>query len=99
MNVASVLAVLVLVIGVPLNLYVTVKLLRLSRVSPQLRVLRERAIVAVCVLLVVVVFSLVFWSNDSTPPVLPLDVTKIITRGAVLVVSTVPAVYWLRIYR
>lgn len=99
MNAASVLAVLVLVIGVPLNVYVTLRLWRLSKVSPQLRVLRERAIVAACVLLIVVVFSAIFLNNDTVPPFFGLDVTKVITRAAVLVVAVVPAAYWLRIYR
>jgi hypothetical protein len=99
MNAAAILAVLVLVVGVPLNIYVTLKLLGLAASSPGIRVLRERALVAVCVLLIVVVFGLIFLNNDTIPPVLGLDLTKVITRGAVLVVAVVPACYWLWIYR
>lgn len=99
MNLASILAVLVLVVGIPLNLYVTLRLIGLATSSPGIRVLRERAIVAVCVLVVVVVFGAIFWNNDTIPPVLGLDVTKVVTRLAVLIVAIVPACYWLLIYR
>lgn len=99
MTVDELLGRLVLLIGVPLNLYVTAKLLVLARSQPTFRVLRERAIVAVCVLLVVVVFGLIFLNNDTIPPFFGTDTTKIITRIAVLIVATVPALYWLRLYR
>jgi hypothetical protein len=98
-NPSAVMATLTLVVGIPLNVYVTFRLLGLARSSPTLRVLRERTLVSVCVLLVVVVFGLIFWNNDTVPPVLGLDVTKIVTRLAVLVVAVVPALYWLWIYR
>lgn len=99
MTVDELLGRLVLLIGVPLNLYVTAKLLVLARSQPTFRVLRERAIVAVCVLLVVVVFGLIFLNNDTIPPLFGLDVTRWVTRVAVLVVATIPALYWLRLYR
>ena len=99
MNPAAVLGALTLLVGVPLNYYVTRKLWRLSAERPDLRVLRERAIVSTAVLLIVFVFSLVFFSNDSVPPILGSDITKIVTRVAILALAVVPATYWLRIYR
>jgi len=92
-------ALAVLVIGIPLNVIVTVRLWRLSRANPELRVLRERAIVATAVLVVVVVFSAIFLNNDLVPPPLAFDQTKFLTRLAMLVVSVVPASYWLMLYR
>lgn len=99
MNVASVLAVLVLVVGVPLNVYVTAKLWGLLRSSPGLRLLRERALVAAVVLLIVAVFGLIFLNNDLPESVLSGEVTKVITRAAILLLAIVPAAYWLFLYR
>ena len=90
---------LVLVVGVPLNVYVTLKLRTLSASSPRVRVLRERVLVSATVLLVVAVFGLTFWNNDTVPPVLGLDITKLVTRAAILILAIVPACYWLFIYR
>jgi hypothetical protein len=98
-NVPSLLAVLVVVVGVPLNLYVTRKLWGLSRSKPEVRVLRERALVSAVVLLIVAVFGLIFLNNDTVPPILGLDVTKIVTRLAIVVLAFVPAAYWLILYR
>lgn len=99
MTLPTVLALLVLGIGVPLNLYVTLKLLRLSRASPELKVLRERAVVAVAVLLLIVVFGLIFLNNDLVPPPLSFGDTKLLTRMAMLIVAVGPASYWLWLYR
>jgi hypothetical protein len=97
--VTEVLAYLVLLVGVPLNIYVFVKLRALSSCHPEIRVLRERAIVAGVVLLVVVLFSFIFLNNDLDAPALSFEETKVITRLALLVLATVPASYWLFIYR
>ena len=99
MNPANILAVAVLVIGVPLNLTVAVMLWRRYRAAPHIRVLRERLIAELAVLLVVVVFSFVFLNNDTFPPPFDTDFTKLVTRLTVLVMAVVPAVYWLTIYR
>jgi small neutral amino acid transporter SnatA (MarC family) len=95
----TILGALVLVIGAPLNLYVTFKLWRLSRERPQLRVLRERALVAFAVLVVVVVFGLIFLNNDLDAPILTFDQTKLYTRAVMLFVAVGPASYWLYLYR
>lgn len=99
MSVPFLLAVLTLIIAVPLNWYVTFKLWRLSRAAPRLRVLRERAIVALAVAIVVTVFALIFINNDLTPPIVSFDETKFLTRGAMLAVGIIPAGYWLWLYR
>jgi uncharacterized membrane protein len=99
MSVESALALATLLIGVPLNLYVTLRLWRLSREQPHIKVLRERAIVAALVLLLVIVFGLVFVNNDLSIPFLQSAVTKYVTRIAMLVVAIVPAAYWLILYR
>jgi hypothetical protein len=95
----TILGLLTLVVGVPLNLYVTLRLWRLSSEKPLIRVLRERAIVATVVLIVVTIFGLIFLNNDLVPPVVTFDDTKVLTRGAMLLVAIIPAAYWLYLYR
>ena len=99
MTVPNIMAAVVLVVGVPLNAYVTFRLWQLSRRSPELRVLRERALVALAVLLLVVVFGLIFVNNDLDAPVLTFDATKTFTRLAMAIVAIGPACYWLWLYR
>jgi hypothetical protein len=89
----------VLFVGVPLNLYVTIRLWRLSRQAPDTRVLRERAIVSLAVLLLIAVFGLIFLNNDLDAPVLSFDDTKLYTRLAMLALALFPATYWLWLYR
>ncbi len=96
---AGILALLVAFVAVPLNWYVAAKLLRLSRARPDLRVLRERAIVALALALALTVFALIFLNNDALPPPLSFDDTKLLTRTTLLVAGVVPAAYWLWIYR
>jgi hypothetical protein len=98
-NIATLLGLLVLVVGVPLNVYVVVRLRQLHRQNPDLLVLRERGIVGTAVLINVVVFGLIFVNNDIVPPILGIDLTKLITRVVVLFMAIVPALYWLRLYR
>jgi hypothetical protein len=90
---------LVLVIGVPLNLFVVGMLLRKSRARPDLRVLRERFITAVVILALVLVYGLIFVNNDTIPPPFDLATTKLITRLAMLGLAIVPASIWLWLYR
>lgn len=99
MTLASGLALVVLLVGVPLNLYVTLRLWGLHRASPEIKVLRERAIVAVVVLVTVLVFGLIFVNNDRLPPPLSIDATKVITRLVLLALAIIPAIYWLRLYQ
>jgi hypothetical protein len=98
-NLPALIGLLVLVVGFPLNLYVTFKLWRLSRERPDLGVLRERAVVSAAVLILVVVFGLIFLNNDLHAPILSFDETKFWTRTAMLIVAVGPASYWLYLYR
>ena len=99
MSFTTVLATLVLVLGVPLNLYVSVRLWRLSRMAPDVPLLRERAIVSVAVFLLVLVFGIVFLNNDVAVPFLRFEDTKLYTRLAMLAVAIIPATYWLILTR
>lgn len=95
----NLLGLLVLLVGTPLNLLVTVMLWRRSLNYPRIRVLRERAVVASAVLLTVVVFGLIFVNNDTLPPPLSTEITKWVTRAVLLLLAIVPALYWLILYR
>ncbi len=95
----AVLAVLVAVIGVPLNWYVVWRLWRLRQAKPNLRVVRERAVVALALAIVVTVFAAIFLNNDVPEPFLTGEMTKWLTRAVLLVASIVPPLYWLSIYR
>lgn len=95
----TVLALLVVVLATPLNWYVTAKLWRLSLASPDLRALRERAVAALALALIVTVFAVVFVNNEMKPPPLDNDATKLLTRGALLALAVIPDLYWLRLYR
>ena len=98
MTFANLLAMGVIVIGIPLNMVVTLMLWERYRQAPEIKVLRERFITAVIVLVVVVIFGLVFLNNDTLPPPLNTDLTKLITRLAMFGVAVVPAGYWLILY-
>jgi uncharacterized membrane protein len=97
-NVPQLLATLVVVIALPLNWIVTAMLWRLSFANPGYKVLRERAIVSLGLSLIVTVFAGIFVNNDFVVPPLDAEATKLITRVAILAFSTVPALYWLRLY-
>lgn len=100
MTLADVLAVLTLLVGVPLNLYVRLKLRRLWLDSkPRNKVIHERETVSRALLLLAIVFGLVFLNNDLDVPILSGEATKIITRLVLDIVVIVPASYWLWIYR
>lgn len=88
----------VLLVGVPLNALAAYLLLRASRERPQLRVLRERCVVAVVTTLVVLFFGVIFVNNDREVPWLGLDATKLITRTAMLVMALVSGGGWLWVY-
>lgn len=93
------LAVLVAVIGVPLNWYVTWRLWRLARANPEIQVIRDRAVSATALAVVVTVFALIFLNNDLVPPAVSFDATKWLTRSVMLAAAIVPPVYWLWLYR
>lgn len=100
MNLATALAVLTLVIGVPLSAYAVARLWHVS-FSQRNPVVRERAITETIVLFTAIVFGIIFLFNDKILliPFLDSEGTKISTRAAVLVLSVVPALYWLFLYR
>lgn len=98
MGLPNILAIAVLMVGIPLNALVTVMLWRASRTDPDILVLRERLIAAAAVLVLVITFGLIFLNNDALPPWLTTDVTKLVTRFVLLAVAVVPALYWLRLY-
>ncbi len=98
MTIPTALAVLTLVVGVPLNLLVTRRLWILARADVANLALRDRAIIASAVLILVVVFGLIFLNNDLIPPIVSFVDTKLLTRTVMLIVAIVPASYWLLIY-
>jgi hypothetical protein len=98
MNLGDYLGLAVVVIAAPLNWYVAWKLWRLASSSPRVRVLRERAVVAVGAAIVVTIFGLIFLNNDAELPPFDTGATRVITRLAMFL-SVVPALYWLRLYR
>jgi len=95
----TLLAFVVLFVGVPLNLYVVHRLWQLVRAEPDNAVLRDRVIVALAVLLLIVVFGLIFLNNDLDAPVVSFADTKLGTRTVAVILAIVPASYWLWIYR
>lgn len=94
----DILAWLVVLVAFPLNLAATFVLIRLTRANPDARVLRERAYVAIALLLIVGIFAFVFLNNGMEFPVLDNDATRLVTRSAVLGLA-LPAAYWLWLYR
>jgi hypothetical protein len=98
MPLPNILALLVLLVGVPLNAIVTVMLFRRSRKAPTIKVLRERMVVSAVLLLALVVFGLIFLNNDTLPPPFDVYLTKVVSRSAMLVLAIVPAAYWLYLY-
>lgn len=99
MTVHAALAILVLAIGLPINLYVTARLWRLSRIAPDVGLLRERAVVSTCVLLTIALFGVIFVNNDLGFPIASFEDTKYLSRPAMLVLALGPALYWLWLYR
>jgi hypothetical protein len=96
MSLSDLLTVAVIFVALPLSWLVAVLLWNLSRGNPKLYVLRAHAVAALAIAIIVTVFTIVFVNNNlAVPPPLDLDATKIITRGTILVVSTVSALYWL----
>lgn len=99
MNWPNVVALIVLAIGVPLNIAVTLLLYRAYRQRPNNRVLRERFVAELAVLVLIVVFVIVFLNNDSLIPLITTETTKLVTRLVMLAVAVIPASYWLYLYR
>lgn len=98
MNLPNVIALVVLVIGIPLNIAVTFLLYQAYRQRPGNRVLRERFVAELAVLILIVVFVMIFLNNDTSVPPIETEVTKVITRLAMLGMAVIPASYWLYLY-
>lgn len=94
----TLLAYAVIAIALPLNWVVTIRLWLLSESMRDNQVVRERAIVALALALIVTLFSIVFLNNEMDAPFLTVEQTQLLTRSAVLALS-IPALYWLFIYR
>ena len=98
MTVASLLADMIIIVAVPLNWVVAGLLWRLSYRVPDASVLRDRAIAATAVALTVTIFAFVFINNDLDDPIFAAPEIKLLARGAMLVLSIIPALLWLRLY-
>lgn len=98
MSLAELLADLVVFVALPLNWLAATLQWRLSNIVPAIRVLRERAVAATALSLIVTIFALIFLNNDQPVPLLNGEVTKLLTRGTILIFSTIPALYWLRLW-
>lgn len=97
------LAGVVIFAGLPINWFVVYRLVRLYRNKNGSlgwnRVLRERALVALVVALVVTLFAAVFVNNSFFDPRGHFAfASMVITRIAILMLA-VPALYWLFLYR
>lgn len=96
MNLPELLTLAVIFVAAPLSWLVAALLWRLSRTEPTFKTLRAHAVAALALALIVTTFAAVFVNNSlAAPPPLTLVQTQIITRGALLVISTVSAAYWL----
>ena len=98
MNLPNLLSFLVIFVAMPLNWLATILLWRVARSAPDIRVLRERAIAATALALIVTIFALIFLNNDFVPPPLGFEDTKLLTRGTMLALSIIPPCYWLWLY-
>jgi hypothetical protein len=94
-SLSDLLTIAVIFVALPLSWLVAALLWNLSRGAPRLHVLRAHAVAALALAIIVTVFAGVFVNNSLIPPPLNGEATKIITRGAILVVSTAAALYWL----
>ncbi len=99
MSLTTLLAILVVVVALPLNVYVTRKLRRLSQSTPEIKVLHERSVAALALTLIVAIYAAVFVNNEIHPPPLDFESTKLITRGALLALAVIPAARWAWLYR
>lgn len=97
MTLPDFLAVAVVLVAVPLNLFVTGLLLRLSWSAPNTLVLRAQALAWVSLTIIVTVFAVVFVNNGLDEPPLDSTATMLLTRGTLLVFSVLPAAYWLHV--
>jgi hypothetical protein len=89
----------VVLVALPLNWYVTAALWWLSRRKPGNWVMRERAVAATALSIIVTVFAVIFLNNNLDVPLLNSFDTQVITRATIFVLATAVAVYWLRLAR
>lgn len=86
-------------VGVPLCAVTTFFLRKASREKPYLRYLRERYLVSIGAVVIVLFFSLIFINNDQAVPPLSLDTTKIITRLAMFGFAVVTSAGFIWLYK
>ena len=98
MTFADLLVVAVFLLPLPLNWYVAWRLWRLSQGARDILALQERALVALALALIVLVFALIFVNNGLEMPLMDVEATRIVTRAAIVALC-LPALYWLWIYR
>jgi hypothetical protein len=97
MSLPDILSMLVVVIAAPLTWLVALLLWRLSNRDSSIRLLRAHAVAALALAIIVSVFAAIFVNNGLVPPPLDTPTTQIVTRGTLLIVSTISALYWLRV--
>lgn len=98
MSLPTVLAFAVIFVGLPLNWLVVARLVVLYR-RTGIAVIRERALAAVVIALVVTLFAAVFVNNSFFDPRGHFAfLSMVITRVAILMLA-LPALYWLWLYR
>lgn len=95
----TVVADLVLLIGVPLCVLAVFLMWRAYRSDPTSTVLRRDLQVEFVVLLVGFVFGLIFRNNDTFPPPLDTDATKIITRYVIFGMLLISSLTFLWLHR
>lgn len=99
MTLSTVLAFAVVLVAAPLSWIVFLMLRRQTRHLPGNKVLRAQAWASFSLAVIVTVFAIVFVNNEQAVPPLDLEATRILTRGALLLVSVASSLYWIRLYR
>jgi hypothetical protein len=89
---------LVVFVACPLNWIVAVLLWRLSRQSPDLTVIRDRAIAATAIAFAVTVFATLMLNTDWTLGLFDLDQARVFSRIATLILALAPTLFFLRLY-
>ena len=88
---------IIIIVLVPVNWLATALLWRLSRAHPEIATLRERMIASVVLSIVLTIFALVIVNLAVGGP---LDAAGALTvRRLLVVILTLPALYWLWLYR
>lgn len=89
---------LVIFVEVPIMGIVAIRLLLLLRLRPTNLVLKDRFLVTVTLIIVVIIFAAVFLNNNMEIPPLGMYQTQVLTRAAILSLM-LTSIYWLWVYR